>query len=374
MSDVDCVVAGAGVIGLAVARELALAGHSVLLAEAAQAVGSATSARNSEVIHAGIYYPHGSLKATLCVQGKTMLYDYCAQRQVPVRRLGKLIVATSAAQLQALDAIAAHAAANGVEDLQRLSAAEAMALEPELSCTGALLSPSTGIIDSHGYMQALLADAESAGAERVLRTPVLGARAGKDGFVVDFGGVEPTSLSCRMLVNAAGLYAPQLARSIEGLPPASIPQAYYCKGSYASLSGRAPFSRLIYPVPIPEAAGLGVHLTLDMAGQARFGPDVEWVQDEDYTLDAGRLAGFEGAVRDYWPGLPAGALVPAYAGVRPKISGCGEPAADFQLVGSAGHGLRGLVNLFGIESPGLTASLAVAQRVAIMLGTDTKKT
>lgn len=365
MFDVDCVVAGAGVIGLAVAREMALAGYSVLVAEAADAVGSVTSSRNSEVIHAGIYYPRGSLKARLCVQGRGLLYAYCAQRQVPARQLGKLIVATSEAQLPMLASIAAHAAANGVDDIEHLSGAQARALEPELACVGALLSPSTGIVDSHALMQALQADADHAGALWVYRTPVLGARAQDGGFVVDFGGAEPTSLSCRMLVNAAGLYAPALARKIQGVPPASIPQAYFCKGTYAALAAQAPFSRLVYPVP--EAAGLGVHLTLDMAGQARFGPDTEWVAHEDYTLDARRVQGFELAVRAYWPGLPAGALVPAYAGVRPKISPPGAEAADFQLAGKESHGVPGLVNLFGIESPGLTAALAIALNVRALL-------
>lgn len=362
MFDVDCLIAGAGVIGLAVAREMAQAGHSVLVAEAAGMIGSVTSSRNSEVIHAGIYYPKGSLKAQLCVRGKAMLYDYCEQRHVPARRIGKLIVATSQAQLPALEKIRMHALENGVQDLIVLSGPEAQALEPELFCLGALLSPSTGILDSHAYMLSLQADAEAAGAQFVFHSPVTGARAGDGGgFVVDIGGADPVSISSRMLINAAGLQAPALARAIRGMPQDRLPGAWYCKGTYASLTARAPFSRLVYPVP--EAAGLGVHLTLDMAGQARFGPDVEWVEKEDYSLDPARLAGFEDAVRAYWPGLPAGALVPTYAGIRPKISPPGAPAADFQLSDGASFGMPGLVNLFGIESPGLTASLAIAQSV-----------
>lgn len=362
MFDVDCLVAGAGVIGLAIAREMAQAGHSVLVAEAAGMIGSVTSSRNSEVIHAGIYYPQNSLKARLCVRGKAMLYAYCEQRHVPARRMGKLIVATSQAQLPALEKIRAHALANGVDDLTVLSGPEAQALEPELYCLGALLSPSTGILDSHAYMLSLQADAEAAGAQFVFHTPVVGARAQEGGgFVVDVGGDDPTSISSRMLINAAGLHAPALARAIQGVPEDWLPGAWYCKGTYASLAGRAPFSRLIYPVP--EEAGLGVHLTLDMAGQARFGPDVEWVEKEDYSLDPARLAGFEDAVRAYWPELPHDALVPTYAGIRPKISPPGAPSADFRLSDGRQFGMPGLMNLFGIESPGLTASLAIAENV-----------
>jgi len=360
--DFDCVVAGAGVAGLAIARTLALDGCSVLVAEAAEDIGTVTSSRNSEVVHAGIYYPAGSLKARLCVEGRERLYAYCAERGVPVRRIGKLIVATSGGQRQELDRLAAHARANGVTDLVLLSRAEALALEPELECVAALLSPSTGILDSHAFMQALQADALAAGAQFALRTPVLGARRLDAGYAVDFGGADPISLWCRMLVNAAGHGAPALARSIEGLAPQTVPAAYFCKGSYASLTGRAPFSRLVYPVP--QAAGLGIHLTLDMAGAARFGPDVEWVdRADDCAVRPERIGRFAAAVRQYWPGLPAGALVPAYAGVRPKISPPGAPAADFVIAGPRAHGMAGLVNLFGIESPGLTSALALAERV-----------
>lgn len=366
MHDFDGIVVGAGVVGLAIARALAATGRTVLIAEAAAAYGTATSARNSEVIHAGIYYPAGSLKARLCVSGKDRLYAYCAERGVPARRLGKLIVANGRAQLAALDAILQQARANGVNDLQRLTGHQARTLEPALACDGALLSPSTGIVDSHALMQSLLADAEAQGAQLVLRTPVLGARRDAEAVVVDLGGEEPMSLRTGLLVNAAGLHAPALAARIQGMAPGTVPRAYFCKGTYAALAARAPFSRLVYPVP--QQAGLGVHLTLDMAGQARFGPDTEWVAGEDYVLDAQRLAGFEGAVRAYWPGLPDGSLTPTYAGVRPKVVGPGEPAGDFIVQGAQVHGVPGVVNLFGIESPGLTSCLALADHALAVAG------
>ncbi|MCD0504750.1 NAD(P)/FAD-dependent oxidoreductase [Bordetella petrii] len=365
-TDIDCIVVGAGVVGLAVARALALDGREVLVAEAAEAIGTGTSSRNSEVIHAGIYYPAGSLKARLCVRGKHMLYDYCAQRGIPHRRLGKLIVATTEAESRLLDGIAARARANGVDDMRLLGAAEAVALEPALRCTAALLSPSTGIVDSHALMLSYQGDAENAGAQCVFHTPMLTARVRPEGgFDVQFGGDEAMNLSCNVLVNASGIHAPTLARHIQGLPPDSIPAEYLCKGSYFTLSGRAPFSHLIYPVP--QHAGLGVHLTLDMGGQAKFGPDTEWIAAEDYTLDPGRAEVFYDAVRSYWPGLADGALAPGYTGIRPKISGPDEPAADFVIAGPAAHGVPGLVNLFGIESPGLTASLAIAEETLARL-------
>ncbi|OZI28324.1 FAD-dependent oxidoreductase [Bordetella genomosp. 7] len=359
-TDIDCIVVGAGVVGLAVARALALSGREVLVAEATEAIGTGTSSRNSEVIHAGIYYPAGSLKAELCVRGKHLLYDYCAARGIAHRRLGKLIVAASPDEALMLDDIAARARANGVDDLRRLTGEQARELEPALQCTAALLSPSTGIVDSHALMLAYQGDAENAGAQCVFHTPMLSARVRpQGGFDVRFGGDEAMNLSCNVLINASGIHAPTLARSIEGLPGDSIPGEYLCKGSYFTLAGRAPFSHLIYPVP--QHAGLGVHLTLDMGGQAKFGPDTEWVRTEDYTLDPTRAEVFYDAVRTYWPGLPDGALAPGYTGIRPKISGPGEPAADFVIAGPAAHGVPGLVNLFGIESPGLTASLAIAE-------------
>lgn len=362
MDRVDCVIAGAGVIGLAVARELAASGHAVLVVDAADTFGTGTSSRNSEVVHGGMYYPSGSNKARLCVQGRELLYQYCESRHVPVRRLGKLIVATEASGLAQLEGIAAQAQANGVHDLIWCDRAAVAQLEPALRAHAALLSPSTGIIDSHAYMQALHADACAAGADFVFRTPLAAAEPDTAGWVLQFGGSEPVRLGCRWLINAAGLGAIGLARHIKGLSQADLPQAWLCKGSYASLSGRSPFSHLIYPLP-PDEASLGIHLTLDMAGNARFGPDVEWMDQEDYAVDGNRIAGFEAAVRQYWPGLPAGVLVPAYAGIRPKLHGPGMAAADFVLQGPAGHGLPGLVNLFGMESPGLTASLAIAREV-----------
>lgn len=367
--DVDCVVIGAGVVGLAIARALAQSGREVLVAEATEAIGTGTSSRNSEVIHAGIYYPAGSLKARLCVRGKHLLYAYCAERGIPHRRLGKLIVATSAEQAAQLEGIAQRARANGVDDLQFISGEDAMRLEPALQCTAALVSPSTGIVDSHALMLAYQGDAENAGAQCVFHTPLVSGRVRPEGgFDLQFGGDDAMSLSCNVLINSAGLQAPALARRIDGVPAASIPTDYLCKGSYFTLSGRAPFSRLIYPVP--QHAGLGVHLTLDMGGQAKFGPDTEWVGTEDYTLDPARAEVFYAAVRSYWPALPDDALAPGYTGIRPKISGPHEPAADFVIAGPAAHGVRGLVNLFGIESPGLTSSLALAEETLARLADD----
>ena len=367
--DIDCVVIGAGVVGLAIARALAQSGREVLVAEATEAIGTGTSSRNSEVIHAGIYYPAGSLKARLCVRGKHLLYAYCAERGIPHKRLGKLIVATSAEQAAQLEGIAQRARANGVDDLQFISGEDAMQLEPALQCTAALVSPSTGIVDSHALMLAYQGDAENAGAQCVFHTPLVSGRVRPEGgFDLQFGGDDAMSLSCNVLINSAGLQAPALARRIDGVPAASIPTDYLCKGSYFTLSGRAPFSRLIYPVP--QHAGLGVHLTLDMGGQAKFGPDTEWVGTEDYTLDPARAEVFYAAVRSYWPALPDDALAPGYTGIRPKISGPHEPAADFVIAGPAVHGVRGLVNLFGIESPGLTSSLALAEETLARLADD----
>jgi L-2-hydroxyglutarate oxidase LhgO len=372
MDKIDTLVIGAGVVGLAAARALARTGREVVIAEALDAFGSVTSARNSEVIHAGLYYPTGSLKARWCVRGREQLYAYCAERGIAHRRCGKLIVATAESQHAKLAALQAQAVANGVHDLQPLGAAEARALEPALACTAALHSPSTGIIDSHGLMLALLGDAEAAGAALALCSPVTGGAVTADGLVVEVGGVAPTTLRAREVVNAAGLSAPTVARALRGLP-APVPAARFCKGSYFACAGRAPFSRLIYP--LPEAAGLGVHVTLDLAGQMRFGPDVEWLDGVadaaalDYRVDPARQAGMADAIRRYWPALPDGALAPAYAGVRPKISAPDEPAADFRLDGPAAHGVAGLVNLFGIESPGLTACLAIADAVVEALST-----
>lgn len=365
-TDIDCIVVGAGVVGLAIARALAQSGREVMVVEAAEGIGTGTSARNSEVIHAGIYYPAGSLKAKLCVQGRHMLYAYCAEKGVAHKRIGKLIVATSEEEIPKLDDILSKARVNGVDDMELLSASQAQALEPALFCTAALFSPSTGIIDSHGLMLAYQGDAENAGAQCVFHTPLLsGEVRSEGGFNLQFGGTDAMQLSCNVLINASGLHAPTLARKIRGVPEASIPTEYLCKGSYFTLQGRAPFTRLIYPTP--HHAGLGVHLTLDLGGQAKFGPDTEWIEKVDYDIDATRCDGFYEAVRTYWPGMPDASLAPGYTGIRPKVSGPHEPAADFMIVGPATHGVPGLVNLFGIESPGLTSSLAIAQETLARL-------
>ena len=361
METVECVVAGAGIVGLAVARSLALAGREVLVLEAADTIGTGISSRHSEVIHAGIYYPAGSLMARFCVAGKQALYAFCADHGVPHRRCGKLIVATSAEEIDRLAVIRARAAGNGVSDLAVLSAADARALEPNLHCTSALLSPSTGIIDSHAYMLALQGDIESRGGTLAFCCPLQRAAVRQGGLELSTGGAHPLTLACRVLVNAAGLEAPAVARAIEGMPAQHIPAIYYAKGNYFTLSGRSPFSRLIYPVPVP--GGLGVHLTLDMAGQARFGPDVEWVDRIDYAVNPCRAGSFYAAIRRYWPGLRDHALQPGYAGIRPKIVPPAVAVQDFVVQGEGVHGISGLINLFGIESPGLTASLAIAEAV-----------
>jgi L-2-hydroxyglutarate oxidase LhgO len=361
VEEVDCVVAGAGVVGLAVARVLAMAGREVIILEAAEGIGTATSSRNSEVIHAGIYYPPNSLMARFCVTGRRQLYAYCGQKGVPHINCGKLIVATSAREDAMLGGIKQRAETNGVEGMRVLTAAEAIALEPNLVCTSALLSPSTGIVDSHALMLALQGDAENAGAVPVFFSPVLGGRVAGRGIEVDVGGTDPMTLRCRLLINSAGLHAPELAGRIQGMPRDRVPPAHYAKGNYFTLSGRSPFSRLIYPVPVP--GGLGVHLTVDLGGQARFGPDVEWIDTIDYTVDPSRSDSFYAAVRRYWPGLKDGALQPGYAGIRPKTVPKGAPGQDFVVQGPQSHGVPGLVNLFGIESPGLTASMAIADHV-----------
>jgi L-2-hydroxyglutarate oxidase LhgO len=366
MDQVECVVIGAGVIGLAIARRLAQAGREVIILEAADGIGTVTSSRNSEVIHAGIYYPAQSLMARMCVSGKRALYQYCREHGVPHRNCGKLIVATMAQETEKLNAIRAHAETNGVLDMEMLSRDAARALEPALNCEAALLSPSTGIVDSHAFMLALRGDAEDAGAAFAFHAPLLRARAAGGRIELDVGGDAPLSIECRLLVNAAGLGAPAVARSIDGMPIDRIPPAYLAKGNYFSCSARAPFSHLIYPVP--EPGGLGVHLTLDMAGQARFGPDVEWVETVDYAVDPARAERFYPAIRRYWPTLPDGALMPSYSGIRPKIVPPAVAVQDFIIQGPPHHGVAGLVNLFGIESPGLTSSLAIADYVGELVG------
>jgi L-2-hydroxyglutarate oxidase LhgO len=361
---VDALVIGAGVVGLAVARALALAGREVMVLEREAAIGTGTSSRNSEVVHAGIYYPAGSLKARLCVQGKAMLYAYCAERGIAHQRCGKLIVATTASQLAALPAIVDKARANAVGDLALLDCAQAQAMEPALECLGAVWSPSTGIVDSHALMLSLQGDLEHAGGLVACHAAVRSMAVCDDGMeVLTADGMR---LLAHTVVNAAGLDACALAQRIEGLDPRHVPRAWYAKGSYFTLAGRSPFQRLIYPAPEPDRhlAGLGVHLTIDLGGQAKFGPDVQWTDDPtDWQVDPARCDAFYAEVRRYWPALPDGALLPGYAGVRPKISGPNEPAADFLIQGPDAHGVPGLVNLFGIESPGLTSALAIAERV-----------
>ena len=361
MEKIDCAVIGAGVIGLAVARLLALSGREVIMLEAENRFGSGISARNSEVIHAGIYYPKGSLKAELCVAGRNMLYRYTAERGVDHKRCGKLIVATSEAQKSALMDIAAHASANGVEEIRTLSRHEARALEPDLECVAALFSPATGIIDSHGLMNALLGDAQAAGALLALQSPVIGGELTSAGIILAVGGAEPMDLLAKSVFNCAGLGAQGVARSLKGMPVETVPPLHYAKGNYYALAGRSPFTHLVYPVPQP--GGLGVHLTLDLAGAARFGPDVEWIEEINYAVDPGRADGFYAEIRRYWPGLPDGALSPAYAGIRPKPHAPGEAAVDFLVHGRGKHGIEGLVCLYGIESPGLTSCLALAEHV-----------
>jgi L-2-hydroxyglutarate oxidase LhgO len=362
MDTIDCAVIGAGVVGLAVARALALQGREVVILERETVIGSGISSRNSEVIHAGIYYPKGSLKARLCVAGRDALYAYCASRGVAHKRLGKLIVAAEEAQVPTLETIRAAALGNGVVDLAWLSGAEARALEPELRAAAALLSPSTGIVDSHALMLSYLGEAQDHGAALAYGATVAQGHVERDGVVLAIAGDDDFALKARLVVNAAGLDATALARRIEGFPAEHAPLTRLAKGNYFSLTGRSPFTRLVYPVP--EPGGLGVHITMDMAGQAKFGPDVEWIEAIDYDVDPKRCERFYAAVRAYWPALRDGALAPAYAGIRPKLAGPGESAPDFVIAGPETHGVPGVINLFGIESPGLTASLAIADEVA----------
>ena len=368
METVDAVVIGAGVVGLAVARQLTLTGREVLILEAEARFGTQTSARNSEVIHAGLYYPNGSHKARLCVRGKELLYRYCAERGVAHRRIGKLLIATDEEELPALAGYAKRAEANGVP-LQPLTAAEIRRLEPAVRAVAGLYSESTGILDSHGLMLALLGDTEHAGATLVTHTPVTGARIEPNGIVVQTGGDAPFALRCRSLVNAASLGAQDLARRIVGFPAEHIPPTFYAKGHYFILSGRAPFQHLVYPMP--DRASLGIHVTLDLGGQCKFGPDVSgWPTTLDYGFESGLESKFYRAIRRYYPDLPDGALQPGYTGIRPKVTGPTEAAGDFIIQGPAAHGVAGLVNLFGIESPGLTASLALAEQILAELAVE----
>ena len=368
MDRVDCVVIGAGVIGLAVAREMALQGRETILLERESAFGTISSARNSEVIHAGIYYPKGSLKARLCVEGNRLLYEYCRSHQVATQPYGKLIVAADHAQINDLQAILYKAQNNGVPEIKMISGEEARALEPNLSCSAALLSSSTGIVDSHGYMLSLLGGFEDAGGMIAYQSPLISATPlglnAENGFELEVGGSDGMKIQTKLLINCAGMSAPAVAKKIEGLHQEQIPKAYFAKGNYFSLSGRSPFKHLIYP--IPEPGGLGVHLTLDMGGQAKFGPDVEWLdidteEQVDYTVNPKRAEGFYAAVRRYWPDLKDGSLQPDYSGIRAKIVPPNSPAGDFCFDTPKEHGLAGLFNLYGFESPGLTSSLAIAK-------------
>ena len=363
---VECVVIGAGAVGLACARRLAMAGLEVVVLEAAEAIGTETSSRNSEVIHAGIYYPAGSFKAKACVAGKHFLYDYCGERGVAHKRIGKLIVAGDESRIPELEALQARAAANGVPDLELLTGAEVRALEPAVQAEAGLLSPSTGIVDSHALMLAFQGDAEELGAMIAFHAPVACGRVLEDGIEIEVGGAEPMTLAAGLVVNSAGLAAPEVAHRIDGLDARHVPKARFAKGNYFSVAGRQPFRRLVYPMP--EASVLGVHVTLDLAGQCKFGPDLEWLEAPEYDVDPARAERFYDAVRRYYPGLADGALQPAYAGIRPKIHGPGEAQPDFLLQGPETHGVPGLVNLFGIESPGLTASPAIADEVARLAG------
>lgn len=365
MDHAECVVVGAGVVGLAIARALARTGIQVLVLEAADALAAGTSGRGSGVIHAGLYYPEGSLKARFCVAGKEALYTYAAAHGVPHRRRGKLVVATEADEESRLAALIDGASRNGVDDLSLLSASAARALEPELRCRTAVLSPSTGVVDVRALLETLRADAEEFGAVTAFRATLERAEPAQDGFILDIGGVAPMRLGCRLLVNAAGHGAPAVARAVDGLPSRHVPTGYFAKGNYFQLLGRAPFERLIYPLPVP--GGVGIHLTLDPAGKVRFGPDVEWVDDLDTVVDPERAPLFYADIRRWWPGLPDNSLLADGAGIRPKIAAPGAPAQDFLIEGPAEHGVPGLVNLFGIESPGVTAALAIADHVGALI-------
>jgi L-2-hydroxyglutarate oxidase LhgO len=361
----DCVVIGAGVVGLAIARELALAGREVVIVEAEHAIGSHTSSRNSGVIHAGIYYATGSLKAQLCVAGRKALYEYCAERGIAHKRVGKLVVACDEAQLTALDAYRRQAQINGVDDLRMIAREELNELEPEVQGVAAFLSPSTGIVDAHALMLAYLGDAENLGATLAHSSPVLAGRV-KDGSIeLEIGGAEPMRALCRVVVNSAGLNAPAVARSIDGVNPLSIPGAYYAIGRYYSLIGKTPFKRLVYPIARQD--WLGVHVTLELDGRCKFGPDFTWIERPDYAFDDSHREAFYMAIRRYFPGLKDGSLQPGYTGIRPRVDGPGTPGADFMIHGPKIHGVAGLVNLYGIESPGLTSSLAIASQVRSLL-------
>jgi L-2-hydroxyglutarate oxidase LhgO len=366
LSDVDCLVIGAGAVGLAVARAVSATDRDVIIVERERGYGMHTSSRNSEVIHAGIHYAPNSLKAKLCRRGRDLLYEYAAERGIGHNRCGKLTLAASAEELPHLQHIEELARANEVTDLTWLDAAEVKSLEPELSCHSALFSPSTGIIDSHAYMQSLLGDAERSGASIVFDTEVTSLKRGSRGIEVSIDHSREASVRARYVVNCGGLFAAIVARRINDLPSEHIPNIHYARGNYFALPGRAPFSHLVYPAP--TAAGhLGIHMTLDLSGAARFGPDLEWIESISYQVDASRRSDFVEAIARYWPGVPADSLEVGYCGIRPKLSGPGDPARDFLISTPEEHGIPGLINLFGIDSPGLTASLALAEQVAAFI-------
>jgi L-2-hydroxyglutarate oxidase LhgO len=366
MESLDCVVIGAGIVGLAVARRLALEGREVIVLEAEPGAGRHASSRNSEVIHAGIYYPSGSLKARLCVAGQRALYKYLAERDLPHRRAGKILVAVRDDEIAKLARLHRLAEDNGVRDLVALSAQDLRSLEPAVAGVRAILSPSTGILDSHALMRSLEGDLKAAGGTVLLSSPVLGGEVTDAGIVLEVGGADPVHVRCNTLVNSAGLRAPSVATRVRGLDQRLVPVEHFARGHYFVLAGRSPFRHLVYPMPGPGA--LGIHVTLDLAGQARFGPDITWIDEVNYAFDEGRAATFYEAVRRYYPGLEDGDLKPGYVGIRPKIVPEGAPAADFVIQGPESHGIAGLVNLFGIESPGLTACLAIAEDVAARVG------
>ena len=365
METTDCIVVGAGVVGLAVARTLAAAGREVLVLEAEPRIGEHTSSRNSEVIHAGLYYKKGTLRQHLFPRAAHLMYAYCAEHGVPHKRLGKLVVARQADEVDNLRHHMEHATAAGLDDLQWLDRDQARELEPNLACYAAYLSPNSGIVDSHALMLTYQGEVESHGGRVVLRSPVTGGEVMSHGIRIDVGGAEPTTLMCRLLVNCAGHGAVPLGRALAGLPASFVPNNYFRRGVYFSVTSR-PFKRLIYPVHGP--GGMDIHAVVDTAGNVRFGPDVEWIDRLDYSVDPSRAEAFYPSIRTFWPELPDGALQPAYAGIRPRICGPGEPAADFVIQGPREHGIPHLVNLFGIESPGLTSSLAIGEYVAGLLG------
>jgi L-2-hydroxyglutarate oxidase LhgO len=362
MDEIECVVIGGGVVGLACAAAIARSGRDVLVLEAESALGTHASSRNSEVIHAGIYYPPGSLKAELCRRGRAQLYAFAKDRGIAFQKIGKLIVACSQGQVAKLEAIRRSAIANHVTDLEMLTKLEANRLEPSVSCTAALISPSTGIIDSHAYMLALSGELEAHGGMIALQTAVSTCNVSENRIIVKTGGENAIQLKARHLINCAGLMAPAVARSMKGLKENSVPQTHYAIGHYYRLTGRSPCQRLVYP--LPEPGGLGIHLTVDLGGQAKFGPDVRWIDKIDYSFDDSRFGEFVSAIQAYLPELQVDRLAPDYTGIRPKIVGAGQPDADFRIDGAEVHGGRGVVNLFGIESPGLTASLAIGDYVA----------